>query len=121
MLKNLNSEEQINQKIRDLDDLEKQGSEDQQMSGEEDSDKEDMKRIIQYSDDENGESEADEEDENMDSISDSEMEEEGEQEIEESDNSSEGKLVPKKRTLKSRLAEEKAIRKQEARMREGKS
>ena len=115
MLQNLNAEDQLAQKIADLDELEAQESEDANM---EDSDQEDMKRIIEYSDDdENGESENDEDqpmsDDGIDEFSDSEMGEEGENEQSESGSDSEEdeKLLPKKRTLKDRLKEEKDIRK----------
>jgi rRNA biogenesis protein RRP5 len=90
-----------------------------------------MKRIIEYSDqsdEEMGESENSQDqpmsDDGLDEFSDSEMQdEEGEHEVDEEDSSDEGsgKLLPKKRSLKERLKEEKDIRSQEARLREGKS
>lgn len=115
----MDKEEQIAQQIQDINYLEKQ--EDEAMEGseqEEDSDAEDMRRLINYSD--SAESGEDEQMDGSDIDKDSD-EEEGEDEVDQDSDSDseEPALKSKKRTLKERMKEEQEIREKEKRMRSG--
>lgn len=113
----MNQDEQIAQQIEDLNELDAdKDAEDEEMPSvdEEDSDAEEMRRLINY--EESGENEMSDDDMDEDS-------EEGEQEVDEDGSSSDDSEKPKtkKRTLKERMKEEQAIRDKEKSLRSGDS
>lgn len=112
----VNNEEQIAQQIQDLNELEKVADDDDSENADmeidsQDSDADEMKRIINY-DNQSEEGEEEQSDADM------EDSEEGEDEEEDIDSeSSDEKPKLKKRSLKDRLVEEQQIRDKEKRMR----